>query len=284
MPRIVAVKSKNAPILKSRKFQRRSQDLVLETTRIWLCDIGTDRFTLHHHMLRFKTIHAASISSPRWRLCIVALLWVGAMTGCEEPEVTNITDYSADSIVQTVVVDTVKGDSAPPIEASLLAKLVPADGFDFPVAPPDAKNYYKARGFLPNGLEHLGEDWNGPGGGNRDFGDKIYATASGVVFYSAYVGPGWGTVLRILHNYGTESAPRYIESLYAHVSSAWVRPGWKVNRGEVVGTIGNANWKYHAHLHFEMRRKPGKAVGCGYAGDTLGFVDPTAFIEAHRPK
>ena len=65
--------------------------------------------------------------------------------------------------------------------------------------------------------------------------------------------------------------------------SSLVRPGYVMNRGEVIGTIGNADGKYHAHLHFEMRTKPGKDIGCGYAGDTLGFVDPTAFIEAHRP-
>ena len=39
-----------------------------------------------------------------------------------------------------------------------------ADGFDLPVGKPDGEGYYKARGYRPNG--HLGEDWNGKGGGD----------------------------------------------------------------------------------------------------------------------
>ncbi|HEY1080753.1 MAG TPA: hypothetical protein VGE29_00740, partial [Prosthecobacter sp.] len=48
-----------------------------------------------------------------------------------------------------------------------------ADGFDFPVGKPDAAGYYKARGYWPNG--HMGEDWNGNGGGDSDLGAPIYA-------------------------------------------------------------------------------------------------------------
>jgi len=41
-----------------------------------------------------------------------------------------------------------------------------ADGFDYPVGKPDAKNYYKARGMCLRSPTHFGEDWNGTGGGN----------------------------------------------------------------------------------------------------------------------
>ncbi len=54
-----------------------------------------------------------------------------------------------------------------------------ADGFDFPVGKPEGTGYYKARGFYPNG--HLGEDWNGRGGGDSDLGDPIYSMGTGVV-------------------------------------------------------------------------------------------------------
>lgn len=37
------------------------------------------------------------------------------------------------------------------------------DGFDFPVGKPDADGYYNAQDFQEN--YHLGEDWNGNGGG-----------------------------------------------------------------------------------------------------------------------
>jgi hypothetical protein len=37
-----------------------------------------------------------------------------------------------------------------------------------------------------------------------------------------------------------------------------------------------------AHLHFKMREFITSFVGPGYPEDTRGWLDPTAFIEAHR--
>jgi murein DD-endopeptidase MepM/ murein hydrolase activator NlpD len=222
---------------------------------------------------------------PPKRLWLALLISAMAIfgIGCGGTSVDHLTDYAQDAVDDPISSPgEPASDPVPPIGSALLAKLKPCDGFDFPVGPPDAKHYFKARGFLPRGLEHLGEDWNGNRGGNSDFGDYVYAMAGGVVFFTAHDQGGWGTVIRILHNYGTGQAPRYIESLYAHVSSSWVKVGNVVKRGDVIGTIGNAGGKYHAHLHLEMRMKPGKDLQCGYDGDTLGFVDPTAFIEAHR--
>lgn len=176
-----------------------------------------------------------------------------------------------------------EAEAAPDLDASILNRLQPCDGFDYPVGPPNAQDYYKFRGFLPTDLEHLGEDWNGTGGGNTDFGDYVHAVADGIVFFSSDYKGGWGKVIRILHNFGSQEKPRYVESLYAHVNSSWVRPGREMRRGQIIGTIGDAHGKYHAHLHFEMRRRPGKDIGCGYDGDTLGFLDPTLFIKSHRP-
>jgi hypothetical protein len=106
--------------------------------------------------------------------------------GCAETTVENLTDYSADSLPVAKGEDTTTSKAllGPLIDPMFYAKLPPCDGFDYPVGPPNAKRYFKARGFLPNGLEHLGEDWNGDGGGNSDFGDYVYAAADGVVFYS----------------------------------------------------------------------------------------------------
>ncbi|MFZ3377588.1 MAG: hypothetical protein WA183_18730 [Chthoniobacterales bacterium] len=57
-----------------------------------------------------------------------------------------------------------------------------ANGFDFPVGKPEAQGYYKARGFRSGG--HLGEDWDGVGGGDTDLGDPIYSIGDGVVVFA----------------------------------------------------------------------------------------------------
>jgi len=223
-----------------------------------------------------------------WSYLIICLVLVGA-TACGEVEVEDQTvrieeemtgeNENGEAENQSDTVEVLPET----IPENYLRDLEPADGFDFPVGPPDAKNYYKARGFLPKGLEHLGEDWNGTGGRNTDFGDYVYAAADGVVFYADEFNKGWGQVVRILHNFGTQENPRYVETLHAHLASAWVKPSNVVRRGEIIGTMGNSDGIYHAHLHFEMRRRPGRGVKSGYEGDTLGFLDPTAFIRAHRP-
>lgn len=58
-----------------------------------------------------------------------------------------------------------------------------ADGFDFPVGKPDARGYYKARGFSANG--HPGEDWDGIGGGDSDFNDPVNSISDGEVIFAS---------------------------------------------------------------------------------------------------
>ena len=61
--------------------------------------------------------------------------------------------------------------------------------FDYPVGTADGHGYYNAQGFTEN--NHLGDDWNGTGGGNTDFGDPIYAIANGRVKVAEDYGGGW---------------------------------------------------------------------------------------------
>src|SRR5690554_7245335 len=85
------------------------------------------------------------------------------------------------------------------------------NGFDFPVGKPNAKNYYNAQAFGEN--YHLGDDWNGNGGGNTDLGDPIYAIANGYVISAKDIRGGWGNVIRIIH---VLSNGEIYESIYAH--------------------------------------------------------------------
>lgn len=158
----------------------------------------------------------------------------------------------------------------------------PCDGFDFPVGPPNAKGYYNAQKFRAN--NHLGEDWNGTGGGNSDLGDPVYAIADGIVTGGKDHEGGWGNVARIVHNVGTKEKPELLESLYGHLDTMMVAKGDTVKRGMQIGTIGNAHGVYWAHLHLELRKKPGLPLGGGYDEEADDFLHPTDYIKAHRPK
>jgi murein DD-endopeptidase MepM/ murein hydrolase activator NlpD len=156
-----------------------------------------------------------------------------------------------------------------------------ADGFDFPVGKPNAEGYYVAQDFRSN--NHLGEDWNGRGGGNTDFGDPVYAIADGYVKLAKEFKSGWGNIIRMVHY--LEEPPYYIvESLYAHCDEIYVKKGQTVKRGDLIGTIGNVNGLYAAHLHLEMRSNVMLPIGTAYSDKTEGYMDPTDFINLHRPQ
>jgi murein DD-endopeptidase MepM/ murein hydrolase activator NlpD len=156
-----------------------------------------------------------------------------------------------------------------------------ADGFDFPVGKPDADGYYKARGYTPNG--HLGEDWNGRGGGDTDLGDPVYSVAHGLVLYAKNYYHGWGNVVIIRHAYQEGGQIKYVDSLYGHLDQIQVRYGQHVKRGQQVGTIGTGGGLYPAHLHFEMRKdiRVGMARQ-SFPKDDSVYWSGTQFINARR--
>ncbi len=175
----------------------------------------------------------------------------------------------------------VRDHDSPGISVKLFRQCPVADGFDFPVGKPNAKGYYNAQKFTRN--HHLADDWNGVGGGNTDLGDPIYSIANGIVVQTHNYGPPWGRIVRILHNAGTAERPVYVESLYAHMRTILIKRGGVVKRGQKIGTIGNANGTWWAHLHLEIRTSINKSIGVGYSRDTTGYTDPTKYIKKHRP-
>ncbi|MBL8945876.1 MAG: M23 family metallopeptidase [Myxococcales bacterium] len=156
----------------------------------------------------------------------------------------------------------------------------PCGGFDWPVGPPDASGYYDAQPFGDNA--HLGEDWNGLGGGDSDLGHPVHAIADGIVSAAADEGGGWGNVVRIAHECGERPGAR-VESLYAHLDRIDIVPGAVVLRGQPIGTIGTAGGQYLAHLHLELRAIVGAPLGEGY-GERPGYLAPSDFIARHRPR
>jgi len=156
-----------------------------------------------------------------------------------------------------------------------------ADGFDFPVGKPDAEGYYKARGFRPNG--HLGEDWNGIGGGNTDLGDPIYSIGHGIVVFARDVRLGWGNVVIVRHLMLENGKLVPIDSLYGHLDRIMVKEGQQVVRGQQVGTMGTNRGMYPAHLHFEIRKNIFIGINrSAFKRDFSNYYSPTDFINPRR--
>jgi hypothetical protein len=157
-----------------------------------------------------------------------------------------------------------------------------ADGFDYPVGKPNGDNYYVFRGFTPNG--HLGEDWNGKGGGDTDLGDPVYSVADGVVVFSADVRLGWGNCVIVRHAYrDLDGELRQVDSLYGHLDQRSVKKDQQVKKGQMVGTIGTAHGMYAAHLHFELRKD--LRVGMhrsAFPRDYSVYFSPRSFMDARR--
>jgi murein DD-endopeptidase MepM/ murein hydrolase activator NlpD len=157
-----------------------------------------------------------------------------------------------------------------------------ADGFDFPVGKPDAQGYYKAQGFRPH--HHLGEDWDGIGGGDTDLGDPIYSIGDGVVVFARDCHQGWGNVVIVRHAYrDRDGMIRNIDSFYGHLQKILVHRGEAVRRGEQIAKMGTAHGLYDAHLHFEIRKNIEIGMSrAKFAEDYSNYYDPSKFILSHR--
>lgn len=168
-----------------------------------------------------------------------------------------------------------------PADAANLAATLTADGFDLPVGKPNGEGYYRSRGYRANG--HLGEDWNGKGGGDSDLGDPVYSIAHGVVVFAQNFGHGWGNVVIVRHAYEEGGRKKFADSLYGHLDRILVRDGQQLRRGQQLGTIGTAGGLYEAHLHLEIRKdiRVGMARHRFPKDDTVYF-SPVDFIHAHR--
>ena len=97
---------------------------------------------------------------------------------------------------------------------------------------------YRMHPILGYVRKHNGVDLTAPRG------TKIYASGDGVVTRADYAG-GYGKCVRINHGFGYQTR-------YAHMNKMLVRPGQKVKRGEVIGTVGSTGLSTTPHLHYEV--------------------------------
>lgn len=111
----------------------------------------------------------------------------------------------------------------------------------------------------PWGIPHRGTDFAAPGG------MPIYAIADGVVS-AARTMNSYGNCVQVSH--GTADDGHCYDSLCAHMSSIAVAQGDTVQKGDLLGYVGNTGNVYGAgggyHLHLELRVDGGRVNPLGY--------------------
>jgi murein DD-endopeptidase MepM/ murein hydrolase activator NlpD len=88
---------------------------------------------------------------------------------------------------------------------------------------------------------HTGTDLAAP------MGTPVLAAYAGQVAIADFLG-GYGLTVALDHNKGTQ------QTLYAHLSEVFVKPGEMVKQGEVIGRVGTTGNSTGPHLHFEFRQ------------------------------
>jgi murein DD-endopeptidase MepM/ murein hydrolase activator NlpD len=87
---------------------------------------------------------------------------------------------------------------------------------------------------------HSGMDFTAPAG------TDVYASGNGIVTVVQSSQRGLGKNIVIDHGFG-------YSSIYAHLSNFNVRVGQKVQRGDVIGYVGNTGTSIANHLHYEIK-------------------------------
>lgn len=162
------------------------------------------------------------------------------------------------------------------------------DTLDFPIDPPDGLNVSRGGqdfGVFRNRYDgyHTGEDWWGPGGRGRSFGEPVYSIGHGqITFAHPY---GWGidqgtVIVRHIYPDGRE-----FYSFYGHLDppSIELLYGQCVTRGQKVGEIGRP--RSSPHLHFEIRTHTPMDPGPGYWSHDptrSGWLSPSQMIWNQR--
>ena len=81
-------------------------------------------------------------------------------------------------------------------------------------------------------------------------GTPIYASQAGTVLQAGANG-GFGNLVLIGH--GDVIDGKYVTTGYAHQSRIVVTRGQRVQRGQLIGYVGNTGLSTTPHLHFEVR-------------------------------
>jgi murein DD-endopeptidase MepM/ murein hydrolase activator NlpD len=170
------------------------------------------------------------------------------------PPVTSTRNAS----VRTNGLDTQKTPAPPAVTASLPADPPAAEPawYDWfvPVTPPVASPDDTEHRFLwPVEGRVISPFGDNPNGGRNDGinilvprGTPVHAADAGEVSYVGNELKGYGNLILIRHDSGFVTA-------YAHADGVHVKRGEHVERGQVIGTVGDTGNVSQPQLHFELR-------------------------------
>ncbi len=104
---------------------------------------------------------------------------------------------------------------------------------------------YRIHPIYKTSMMHTGMDFTAP------IGTPIYATGNGLVESVEYNGRGYGNNIIVNHGFG-------YKTLYGHMSRFNVRNGQRINRGDIIGFVGNTGSSTGPHVHYEVIRNGNK--------------------------
>ena len=113
---------------------------------------------------------------------------------------------------------------------------------------------------------HSGMDFTAPAG------TDVYASGNGIVAVVQSSQRGLGKNIVIDHGFG-------YSSIYAHLSNFNVRVGQKVQRGDVIGYVGNTGTSIANHLHYEIRLNGANVDPVNYYFEDLSPAEYERVIE-----
>lgn len=178
-----------------------------------------------------------------------------------------------------------------------------ADGYDPPIGTREEREgnkvwpgyWFDATGFAvryykgtPQEAYHTGADLNL----NRPYWDAdanspVYAAASGMVTFAGRL-TGWGNVIVIRHD-ALVTTGAVLFGRYSHVTDLRVKVGDRVQRGQQIANVGNADGLFPYHLHFDLsptavlEATPWDWPKLDLNRLLRDYVDPRKFIEENRP-
>lgn len=103
-------------------------------------------------------------------------------------------------------------------------------------------------------------------------GTSVHASASGTVTEAEYSLGGYGKVVKVNHGYG------YL-TIYAHLSKILVKPGDKVERGQIIGHVGNTGLSASSHLHYEVHVNGNPVNPINYYSEDLSVEEYDKMID-----